>query len=93
MSEHRKNVSEETPLKPLLTYREQLQKIYGINYSNSTLLRKEAAGDFPQRVRLSLTRVAWRTADIENYLATLATGAGQDVITHRIAAKHARRVA
>ena len=40
----------------------------GIWQSNATLLRKEAAGRFPRRMRLSATCVAWDRAEIMDWL-------------------------
>ncbi len=47
----------------------------GIPYSGEHLRRMEAAGLFPKRIRLSAGRVAWRIADIEEWLASRPTDA------------------
>jgi predicted DNA-binding transcriptional regulator AlpA len=47
-------------------------KGFGINVSNSTLLRWEAAGRFPRRIRMAGTSVAWLLAEIEQWLADRA---------------------
>lgn len=44
----------------------------GIAYCNGSLLRMEAEGRFPRRVRPSPKRVAWVAAEIDDYLARLA---------------------
>ena len=46
----------------------------GIHYGRVHLRRLEGAGKFPQRVRLSERRVAWRVADIRQYLTNLRAG-------------------
>jgi predicted DNA-binding transcriptional regulator AlpA len=52
--------------KMLITRKEP--KEMGIHVSNSTLLRWETAGEFPKRVRMSRTSVAWLLAEIEEWL-------------------------
>lgn len=44
----------------------------GIKVSNSTLLRWEAAGRFPRRIRMAGTSVAWLLAEIEQWVADRA---------------------
>ncbi|HEY8594560.1 MAG TPA: AlpA family phage regulatory protein [Devosiaceae bacterium] len=44
----------------------------GIKVSNSTLLRWEAAGRFPRRIRMAGTSVAWLLNEIEQWLADRA---------------------
>ncbi len=44
----------------------------GIKVSNSTLLRWEAAGRFPRRIRMAGTSVAWLFNEIEQWLADRA---------------------
>lgn len=44
----------------------------GIKVSNSTLLRWEAAGRFPRRIRMAGTSVAWLLAEIEQWLTDRA---------------------
>lgn len=46
---------------------------YGIRVSNSTLLRLEAAGKFPARIRLSGHSVAWIAAEVDAHVAELAS--------------------
>ncbi len=40
----------------------------GIGLSNSSLLRAEARGKFPRRLRISPATVCWDRAEIENWL-------------------------
>lgn len=47
-------------------------KRMGITVSNSTLLRWEARGRFPRRVRLAGTSVAWLLNEIEQWLSDRA---------------------
>jgi prophage regulatory protein len=58
------------PTKILLT-RDDLPRL-GINISPSTLLRLEAAGRFPKRIRLGEHSVAWLASEIEAHIARLA---------------------
>ena len=58
------------PNKLLLT-RGDLPRL-GIHISPSTLLRLEAAGKFPKRVRLGAHSVAWVASEIHAYIAALA---------------------
>lgn len=44
----------------------------GIRISNSTLLRLEAAGKFPKRVRIGAHSVAWLASEIEAHVTALA---------------------
>lgn len=43
-------------------------KCLGIPVSNTTLLRWEARGRFPRRIRMAGTRVAWLKSDVERWL-------------------------
>lgn len=45
---------------------------FGIKVSNSTLLRWEAAGRFPRRIRMAGTSVAWLLNEIEQWLSDRA---------------------
>ncbi|WP_283638502.1 helix-turn-helix transcriptional regulator [Marinovum algicola] len=54
-----------------LATRADLKRL-GITVSNSTLLRWEARGRFPRRVRLAGTSVAWLLHEIEQWLAERA---------------------
>lgn len=62
---------EESSPTPLLLSRTDL-KALGIRYSNAHLLRLEAGGRFPVRVRLSPGRVAWLQAEIVKFIADRA---------------------
>ena len=42
---------------------------FGIKVSNSTLLRWEAAGRFPRRIRMAGTSVAWLLSELEDWVA------------------------
>jgi predicted DNA-binding transcriptional regulator AlpA len=58
------------PNKILLT-RQDLPRL-GINLSNSTMLRLEAAGQFPKRVRIGAHSVAWLKSEIHEHITKLA---------------------
>lgn len=55
----------------LLYSREHLPRL-GINLSNSTMLRLEAAGQFPKRVRIGAHSVAWLASEIHAHIEALA---------------------
>lgn len=63
-------MTDETLTKTLAT-REDLQRL-GINVSRVTLLRWEARGRFPRRIRMGGTTVAWFMSEIEDWLAERA---------------------
>lgn len=48
-----------------------------LNVSRSTLFRWERSGHFPRRMKLGPRRVAWRTSDIEAWLATRSASRGE----------------
>lgn len=48
----------------------------GISMSNSTLLRLEAKGQFPRRIRLGAHSVAWVADEIHAHIASLAAARG-----------------
>lgn len=48
----------------------------GIRISNSTLLRLEAAGKFPKRVRIGAHSVAWLASEIDAHVTALAAERG-----------------
>ncbi|MGR3604813.1 helix-turn-helix transcriptional regulator [Sulfitobacter sp.] len=62
-----------TALNPnkLLLVRGDLPRL-GINLSPSTLLRLEAAGKFPKRVRIGAHSVAWLASEIHAHIEALA---------------------
>jgi predicted DNA-binding transcriptional regulator AlpA len=47
--------------------------LIGIGVSNSTLLRWEAHGRFPRRIRMAKTSVAWFASEIEQWLKDLSS--------------------
>jgi prophage regulatory protein len=55
----------------MLLTREDLPRL-GITISPSTLLRLEAAGQFPKRIRLGHHSVAWLAKEIHDHIAKLA---------------------
>lgn len=54
-----------------LATRADLKRL-GIKVSNTTLLRWEARGRFPRRIRMAGTSVAWFVSDLEDWLAERA---------------------
>lgn len=50
-----------------LATRADLKRL-GIRVSNTTLLRWEARGRFPRRIRMAGTSVAWLLSEIEDWL-------------------------
>lgn len=69
------NQSEKAVGGRLLYSREQLPRL-GLNLSPSTLLRLEAAGQFPKRVRIGAHSVAWLASEIHEHIAKLAAERG-----------------
>lgn len=59
----------------ILLTRQDLPRL-GINLSNSTMLRLEAVGNFPKRVRIGAHSVAWIAAEIHEHIAKLAAERG-----------------
>jgi predicted DNA-binding transcriptional regulator AlpA len=55
----------------LLYSREHLPRL-GINLSPSSLLRLEAAGKFPKRVRIGAHSIAWLASEIHAHVDALA---------------------
>lgn len=53
--------------KKTLATRDDLKRL-GIIVSNTTLLRWEARGRFPRRIRMAGTSVAWFHSEIEDWL-------------------------
>jgi prophage regulatory protein len=51
----------------MLATRDDLKRM-GIKVSNVTLLRWEARGRFPRRIRMAGTTVAWFLSEIEDWL-------------------------
>jgi prophage regulatory protein len=56
---------------PVLINREDLVAL-GIKVSNSSLLRWEAAGRFPRRIRMAGTTVAWLKAEVDAWFEARA---------------------
>jgi predicted DNA-binding transcriptional regulator AlpA len=54
-----------------LATRADLKRV-GINVSNTTLLRWEARGRFPRRIRMAGTSVAWFMCELDDWLAERA---------------------
>ncbi len=48
----------------------------GIKISNSTLLRLEASGRFPKRVRIGDHTVAWMASEVDQHIRDLANARG-----------------
>ena len=65
------NQSEKAVGGRLLYSREHLPRL-GINLSPSSLLRMEADGKFPKRVRIGAHSVAWLALEIHEHIDTLA---------------------
>jgi prophage regulatory protein len=65
-----KSMNDETD-RPLLVTRDDLKRM-GITLSNTTLLRLEARGRFPRRVRIGGTTVAWLMSQLSDWLAERA---------------------
>ena len=60
----------------ILLTRDDLPRL-GLNLSPSTLLRLEAAGQFPKRVRIGVHSVAWLASEIHEHIAKLAEERGE----------------
>jgi predicted DNA-binding transcriptional regulator AlpA len=54
-----------------LAVRDDLKRL-GINVSNTTLLRWEARGRFPRRIRMAGTSVAWFVCEVDEWLVERA---------------------
>lgn len=55
----------------LLLTRDDLPRL-GIKISNSTMLRLEAAGEFPKRVRIGKHSVAWLAQEIFSHVEKIS---------------------
>ena len=51
-----------------LVSKKELKSVYGVPYSFAHIARLEAAGQFPQRVRLGACRVAWVAEEVEAWI-------------------------
>lgn len=60
--------TDKAPSPKILFLRADLRRL-GISVSNSTLLRWEAAGRFPRRIRMGGTSVAWLSSEIDAWIA------------------------
>lgn len=60
------------PSTKIVLTREDLARL-GINISNSTMLRLEAVGRFPKRIRIGDQSVAWFANEVIAHLETLAS--------------------
>lgn len=60
----------------ILLTRDDLPRL-GIRISNSTMLRLEAAGKFPKRLRIGDHSVAWLASEIHAHIEALALARGE----------------
>lgn len=51
-----------------LVTKKELKSIFGVPYSPAHIARLEAAGQFPQRVRLGACRVAWVSEEVQTWI-------------------------
>ena len=51
-----------------LVTKKELKSIFGVPYSFAHIARLEAAGQFPQRVRLGACRVAWVSEEVQAWI-------------------------
>ncbi len=51
-----------------LVTKKELKSVYGVPYCFAHIARLEAAGQFPQRVRLGACRVAWVAEEVEIWI-------------------------
>jgi predicted DNA-binding transcriptional regulator AlpA len=61
------------PADRLVTFHE-LKTITGIPYSRASLWRMERRGDFPQRIKLSPRRSAWRLSELRAWIDSRPRG-------------------
>lgn len=66
----------QVPNTKILLTRGDLPRL-GIHLSNTTMLRLEATGHFPKRVRLGARSVAWLRDEVDAHIASLAVNRGQ----------------
>ncbi|WP_082703795.1 AlpA family phage regulatory protein [Novosphingobium sp. Fuku2-ISO-50] len=59
------------PNTKIVITREDLNRL-GITMSNSTLIRLEAKGQFPKRIRFGAHSVAWIAGEVHAHIASLA---------------------
>ena len=51
-----------------LVSKKELRLVFGVPYSFAHIARLEAAGQFPKRIRLGACRVAWLSAEVQNWI-------------------------
>jgi prophage regulatory protein len=51
-----------------LVSKKELKSVFGVPYSFAHIARLEAAGQFPQRVRLGACRVAWVSEEVQAWI-------------------------
>ena len=51
-----------------LVSKKELRIVFGVPYSFAHIARLEAAGQFPKRIRLGACRVAWLSAEVQNWI-------------------------
>jgi prophage regulatory protein len=51
-----------------LVSKKELKSVYGVPYSFQHIARLEAAGQFPQRIRLGACRVAWLSEEVQGWI-------------------------
>jgi len=51
-----------------LVSKKELKSVFGVPYSFAHIARLEAAGPFPQRVRLGACRVAWVSEEVQAWI-------------------------
>jgi prophage regulatory protein len=66
--------AKKTETKTLLITFPELRTLKGIRYSRISLWRLMAKGEFPQSVRVSSSRIAWRESEVDAWLAALKRG-------------------
>ncbi|MGD0026394.1 MAG: AlpA family phage regulatory protein [Xanthobacteraceae bacterium] len=50
-----------------LVSKKELKSVYGVPYSFQHIARLEAAGRFPQRIKLGACRVAWLSEEVQGW--------------------------
>ncbi len=78
-----------TSIRPRLVTQRGLKAEYGVDYSNGHLLRLEAQGRFPRRVKIGGGRTAWFAHEIEAWLRSLGTIRDQGDVKGDGSATHA----
>jgi prophage regulatory protein len=51
-----------------LVSKKELKSVFGVPYSFQHIARLEAAGQFPQRIRLGACRVAWLAEEVQCWI-------------------------